>query len=141
PQRVNLRRCCMTTIYDPLAALCARLAEFELPAIPSVHAGDALSASQVCLQLTYHEPSAITQGLLAWADTLTQVTAQAWRIPPDDSVHLSVTELLPGSVSVQVDSGLWGTHRGLDSDLSPGATTIIPLPMLRHAATVEESRA
>jgi hypothetical protein len=132
----------MTTTVDLLAAVCAHLAEFELPAIASVHVSAALSAPQVTVQLACHELPAIAQGLLAWADTLTQVTAQAWRVPEGDSVHLSVTGLLHGGAFILVYGGLWPTHRGLSADLAPDATTTIPLPMLRHAAiVVEEVRA
>ncbi len=101
----------------------------------------ARSAPRVTVQLTCHEPSAIAQGLLAWADTLTQVTAQAWRAPRGDSVHLSVTGRLPGGASVLVYGGLRATHRAPGTELAPDATTAVPLPMLRHAATVEEMRA
>jgi hypothetical protein len=100
-----------------------------------------ISAPQVTVQLACHEPSTIAQGLLAWADTLTKVTTQAWRVPRSDSVHLSVTGLLPGGASVLVYSGLRATHHGLGTDLSPNATTTIPLAALRHAATVEEVKA
>jgi hypothetical protein len=131
----------MTTTVDLLAAVCAHLAEFELPAIASVHVSAALAAPRVTVQLTCHEPPAIAQGLLAWADTLTQVTGRACRVPRADSVHLSVTELLPGGASVLVYGGLWGTHRGLGADLPPNVTTTIPLATLRHAATIEEARA
>jgi hypothetical protein len=72
-------------------------------------------------------------------DTLTQVTAEAWRLPRGDSVHVSVTGLLPGGASVWIYGGLWATHRGLGADLAPNATTI-PLAALRHAATIEEMR-
>ena len=93
------------------------------------------------MQLAGHEPSVIAQGLLAWADTLTEVTAEAWRVPRDDSMHLSVTGLLPGGASVLVYSGLWATQCGLGTDLAPDATTTIPLLMLRPAAIIEEVRA
>jgi hypothetical protein len=131
----------MTTTMDLLTALRAHLAEFELPAIASVHLSAALSAPQGTVQLTCHRPSAITQGLLAWADTLTQITAQAWQAPWSDSVHLSVTGRLPGGASVLVYGGLRATHRALSTELAPDATTAVPLPMLRHAATIEETRA
>jgi len=131
----------MNSIVDLLAAIGAHLAEFELPAIASVHVAASLSAPQVTVQLTCHEPPAIARGLLAWADTLTQVIAEAWRVPQGDSVHLSVTGLLPGGVSVLVYASLWATHRGLGTDLAPDATTTIPLPTLRHAATIKEARA
>jgi hypothetical protein len=131
----------MTTTADLLAAVCAHLAAFELPAIASVHAAASLSAPQVTVQLTYHDPSAIAQALLAWADTLTQVTAQAWRAPQGDSVHLSVTGLLPDGASVLIYGGLPATHCALGTDLAPDAPTTLPLPMLQHAATVEEASA
>jgi hypothetical protein len=130
----------MTSTGDLLAALCAHLAAFELPAIASVHAAACLSAPQVTVQLTGHDPSAITRGLLAWADTLTQVTAQAWRVPHSDSVHLSVTGLLPDGASVLVYGSTEATHGGLGAELAPDATTTIPLPTLRHTATIEEAR-
>ena len=93
------------------------------------------------LQLTRHTPNAVARGLVAWADTLTQVTAQAWRAPRGDSVHLSVTGRLPGGASVLVYGGLRATRRAPGTELAPDAATAVPLPMLRHAATVEEMRA
>ena len=129
------------TTGDLLATFCTHLTEFELPAIASVHLGAALPAPQVTVQLACHDPSAITQGLLAWADTLTAVTAQAWRVPHGDSVHLSVTGLLPDGASVLVYGSLPANDCGLGADLAPDATTTLPLPMLRHAATVEEASA
>ena len=131
----------MTTTVDLINAIGTHLTEFELPAIASVQVGAALSAPQVTVQVACHEPSTTAQGLLAWADTLTQVTAQAWRVPWVDSVHLSATGLLPGYAAVLVYGGLWVTHRGLGADLAPDATTTIPFPMLRHAAIVEEVQA
>jgi hypothetical protein len=95
----------------------------------------------VTVQLACYETSAIAQGLLAWADTLTNVTAGAWWVPRGDSVHLSVTGLLSGGASVLVYGGPWGSHRGQGADLPPDATTTIALPMLRHAAIVEEVQA
>ncbi|MGH3570481.1 MAG: hypothetical protein ACRDZY_08870 [Acidimicrobiales bacterium] len=129
----------MTTTGDLLAALCAHLAAFELPASASIHVSR--SAPQVTVQLAHHEPSAIAQGLLAWADTLTEITAQAWRVPQGDSVHLSVTGQLASGATVLVYGGLWATHSGLGTDLAPDATTTIPLAALRHTATVEEMSA
>jgi FtsP/CotA-like multicopper oxidase with cupredoxin domain len=131
----------MNSIVELLAALGAHLTEFELPPIASVHVGTAPSALRLTVQLTCHQPPAIAQGLLAWADTLTDVAAQAWRVPRGDSVHLSVTGRLPCNASVLVYGGVWGTHRDLGADLAPEATTTIPLSMLRHAATIEEVRA
>jgi hypothetical protein len=130
----------MNSTIDLLTALRAHLAESELPAIASVHAAASISAPQVTVQLAYqHEPSAIAQALLTWADTLTEVTAEAWRAPQGDSVHLSVTGLLPSGAAVRIYGSLWGIHRSLGADLAPDATTTIPLAALRHAATIKEA--
>lgn len=131
----------MTTAVDLLAAISAHLAEFELPPIASVQVVAAMTAPQVTVQLPCSEPSTIARGLLAWADTLDEVAAQAWRVPQGDSVHLSVTGLLPDAASVLVYSGLPVTDCGPGAELAPGATTTIPLTLLRHAATIQEARA
>ncbi len=131
----------MTTAVDLLAAISTHLAEFELPPIASVHVIAAMTAPQGTVQLACHDLGNTARELLAWADTLSEVVAEALRVPQGDCVHLSVTGLLPGAASVRVYSGLPVTDCGLDADLAPGATTIIPLTMLRHAATIQEARA
>ena len=97
----------MTTI-DSLHAIHTHLGEFELPPIASIHINTSTSAPQISVQLACQEPPAIAVALLAWADTITDVTAHAWRVPHGDSVQLSVTGLLPYGVSVEVYGGLWG---------------------------------
>ena len=42
--------------------------------------------------------------------------------------------------SARVYGSRWATHRDLGADLAPGGGPI-PLPMLRHATTVEEVHA
>jgi hypothetical protein len=127
-----------SSIVDLLAEISAHLAAFELPTVASIHITAGAAAPQVTVQLTRRDPAALSQGLLAWADTLTQVTAQAWRVPHGDSVHLSITGSIAASTSILVYGGL-PTHRdGLGTDLTPGATTTVPLAVLRHAATSQE---
>jgi hypothetical protein len=125
----------MTSTVDVLAALDTHLVEFELPPIASVHVIAALPAPQVTVQLCWREPSTIALGLLAWVDTLTEVSAEIWRIPRSDSVHLSVTGLLPGGATVQIYGGMRITDRSLGADLAPDATRTVPLATLRHLAT------
>jgi hypothetical protein len=131
----------MTTTVDLLDALCAHLADFELPTISSVHAAASISAPQVTVQLAGHQPPQIARALLAWADTLTGVTTEAWRVPHGDSVHLSVTGRLPGGACIRVYGGMPFTKRGLGTDLAPDATTTIPLAALRHLTTLGEAHA
>jgi hypothetical protein len=126
----------MTNTVDLLHAVCDHLAEFALPTISSVHVAASIPPPQITIQLPCHEPSHIARTLLAWADTLTDVTASAWRVPHGDSAHLSVTGLLPRGIAVQIYGGIWVvTEPGLGADLAPNATTTIPLAALRHAAT------
>ena len=131
----------MTPPVELLAAIHTHLTEFELPPIASVNVASSTSPPQVSVQLACQEPPAIAAALLAWADTLTQVTAHAWRVPRGDSVHLSVTGLLPHGVSVLVYGGLWDTHHPLGADLPPGVSTTLPLTALRHTATVTVTEA
>jgi hypothetical protein len=126
----------MTTTVDLLDAIRAHLAEFELPAISSVHVAASIPAPQVAVQLAGHEPPEIASALLAWADTLTGITAEAWRVPQGHCVHLSVTGRLTNGAYIQVYGGIRFIERGLGADLAPDATTTIPLAALRHAATL-----
>lgn len=125
----------MTTTGDLLNAIGAHLGEFELPEIASVHVSASLPGPQIAVQLSCPGPSALAQGLLTWADTLTEITTQAWRVPGGDSVHLSVNGRLPGGTAVQIYGGMPFSHRGPGADLTPGATTTLPLATLRHLAT------
>ena len=131
----------MTTTVDLLAAISAHLAEFELPATASVHIAQGMTGPEVTVQLSCHTPSEIVRGLLAWADTLTEVSAEAWRITSGDSVHLSVTGRLPGGIAVLVYGRLAATGCAVRTDLSPDATATIPLAALRHATSEGEVRA
>lgn len=131
----------MTTAVDLLVAINTHLTKFELPPIASVQVIPAMTAPQVTVQLTSHDLADTARELLAWADTLTDVVAEAWRVPQGDSVLLSVTGLLRDAASVRIYSGLPVTDRGQGADLAPGATTTIPLTMLRHAATIQQARA
>ena len=128
----------MTTTIDLLDSLRAHLAEFELPALCSVHITKSLSGPNVTAQLACHTLPQITSGLLAWANTLTRGIAEVWRVPRDDCVHLSVIGCLPGEVSIRVYGGVPCTPRGLGCDLPPDASTTVPLAVLRERATVGE---
>jgi hypothetical protein len=83
----------MNTTIDLLDCIRAHLAAFELPPIASVHVMP--HTPEVTVQLARHETLDIAAALLAWADTLTGISAEAWRIPQGDSIHLSVTATSP----------------------------------------------
>jgi hypothetical protein len=128
----------MTTTVDLLDSIRAHLADFELPDLCSVHVTRSFSGPHVTAQLACRIPSQIAGALLDWADTLTEVTAEAWRVPAGDSVHLSVLGRLPGGASLQVYSGVPFTAHGIGCDLAPDASTTVALAVLRKLATVGE---
>ena len=78
----------MTTVAVVLDCLRTHLAEFELPPLSSVHVTK--YEPNVTAQLACHTPAQIASALLAWADTITTITTEVWRVPRGDTVHLSV---------------------------------------------------
>jgi hypothetical protein len=127
-----------TTAVALLDSIRAHLTEFELPDLYSVNVTRSLSGPSVSAQLACHTPPQIVGALLAWADTLTDVTTEAWRVPSGDCVHLSVTGRLPGGVSVRVYGGVAFTEHGVGADLAPDASKTVPLAVLRERTTAEE---
>ena len=127
-----------TTTVDLLDAIHTHLADFELPDMWSVQVVASLLGPQVNVQLTHREPPKIAAALLAWADTLDAVTAELWRVPSGDSVHLWVTGRLPGGVAIRVYGCLPFCGSGFGGDLEPNATTTIPLHTLRHLSAMAE---
>lgn len=127
----------MTTALtvELLAVLGTHLGDFELPGVASVHITIGTAGPEVCVQLAcHHQPPAVAAGLLAWADTLTETSAQAWRVPRGDTVHLSITGRLPGGTEVLVYGGVPVTDLRLCADLAPGAKQTLTLAALRCLA-------
>ena len=127
-----------TTTVDLLNAIHTHLADFELPDMWLVQVAASQLGPQVNVQLTDREAPEIAGALLAWADTLDAVTAESWRVPSGESVHLSVTGHLPNGVSIKVYGCLPFHDSGLGGDLEPNATTTIPLQTLRHFSAIAE---
>ena len=125
-----------TTAIDLLDCLRTHFSAFELPDLCSVHAS--LHEPHITAQLRAQDPPQLAAALLAWADTLIDPAAAAWRVPGGHSVHLSITGALPGAVSVYVYGGMPFTPRGPGGDLAPAATAPVSLTTLRHLATPGE---
>jgi hypothetical protein len=71
----------------------------------------------------------VAGGLLTWADTLTEVAAEAWRPPTGPDVHLSVTGMV-GGVSVRAfDAAPFDA--AVFAGLEPGQRGSVPLQRLR----------
>ncbi|MDQ3275440.1 MAG: hypothetical protein M3Q39_10535 [Actinomycetota bacterium] len=86
-------------------------------------------------QLACPEPE-ITAALRAWADTLTEPAAEAWRVPRGHELHLAVTGRLPGGATVRIYGGMAFPERGLGADLTPGAHTPLRLAALHPVAAL-----
>jgi len=78
-------------------------------------------------------PAWVAADLLAWADTLTTVTVQAWRPPSGDRVHLSIASTLTGPAgAVELDVyGGTDDNPALFADLAPGDYRTVSLGHLR----------
>jgi len=127
-----------TTAVALLEAIRTHLAEFELPELYSVNVTKSLSGPSVTAQLACQTLPQIAEALLAWADTLTDPTLEAWRVPRGDCVHLSVIGRLSGGASVAVYGGVDFTDHSIGQDLAPDASTIVALTVLRQRATPGE---
>jgi hypothetical protein len=130
-----------TTVMDLLDSLHTYLTTFDLPAPCSVTVMTYSAQPNITIQLPRHEPPAITAALLAWADTLTDVTAEAWRVPTGNSVHLSVIGQLPGGACIQVYGAMPVTDHGPGCDLAPDSRTTLAPAALRQLATLGEVHA
>jgi hypothetical protein len=127
-----------STVIDLLDVLRTHLSDFELPPLGSAHFTPYAGGVQVSMQLATHNLPEIAAGLLAWADTLTHITAEAWRVPRGDSVHMSVIGRLSEGIQVQVYGDLAFTEHGIGADLAPGARKTVSLSVLRERATPGE---
>ncbi|MDQ3764803.1 MAG: hypothetical protein M3460_25755 [Actinomycetota bacterium] len=125
----------ITTVIGLLDATRAYLTQFDVPAPWSVTVNAYLDEPNVTLQITCREPTELAAALLAWADTLTAVTAEAWRVPDGNSVHLSITGRLPCGEPLRIYGAVPVTEHGIGTDLAPDTATTIPLVALRHLAT------
>lgn len=89
----------------------------------------ARDGAQISVQLQELELSAVAAALMAWADTLTEVTLSVWRPPSNNSVHLQVFGRLAGGVPIEVWAGVKAPVWTVS--MEPGQTQTLPLGLLR----------
>jgi hypothetical protein len=98
--------------------------------------------SQVTVQLCSYTVPELAADLLTWADTLTTVTAAAWRPPHGELVHLSITSTLTGparTVELNVFGGA-DYDPVLFADLAPDERRTATLAHLRTLASSTSTR-
>jgi hypothetical protein len=125
------------TITQLLGSIREHLATYELPEpwSVSVHRVPVYGRAQVSVQLTSSAVPAVASELLAWADTLTEVRVEAWRVPDGSSVHLAVRGRLEDGTTVHVFDGVpYDGRFQLDADQQ----RVVSLACLREWATFDE---
>ncbi|TDQ04673.1 hypothetical protein [Labedaea rhizosphaerae] len=124
-----------------LATLTEHLITFDLPCpIASTAVHHELTGQSVTIQLSCRALPGLATALLEWADTLTNVAAEAWRTPSGDSVHLTVAGHLANGTPVQVYGGLSHKVQVFGPYLEPGEHHSIPLGLLRQWADLDSFR-
>jgi hypothetical protein len=113
------------------------LTRHALPELASVdvqhHIVDGMA---VTVQLTGFEVATVAQDLVAWADTLTEVTGELWR-PSGTSVHLYVHGRLPGGVPVKVFCGVRYLPDVFGADFAQGDRRTVALGVFREWAAFD----
>ena len=129
----------MSVSVDLLDSVRTHFVDFELPALWSIDITASATGPSVSVQLASHQRHDIASGLLTWADTLSEVTAEAWRIPSGEFVHLSVIGRLSDGATVRVYGGVPFTGLNVGVELAPDVHITIPLAVLRAKATLGEA--
>lgn len=125
------------TFVRLLDAVRDHLTEHPVPAdISSVQvAVNPLDGEHATVHLRHLGLAELAGALLGWADTLTEITATAWRPPTSDRVHLAVTGRLATGPRVEVYGGVPFTESVFGADLQSGGQQSLALSVLRGWAT------
>jgi hypothetical protein len=125
------------TFVQAAEVLAAHLVNHKLPE-PALQAVMTIGGcSQLRVQLRSHTVAEIAAELLMWAQTLSTVTVQIWRVPEGDRVQLSITSTMTGPAG-RVELDVYGGCAYdpiLIADLSAGDKRIVSLEELRSWAT------
>lgn len=121
------------TFVQAAEQLAAHLADHQLPEPASLQVMTRAGRSEARAQMGSDNVARVAAQLLAWADTLSTVTIQAWRPPHGDRVHLSIASTLTGpagTVKLDVYGGA-DDDPALFVDLGPGDHRDVSLGHLR----------
>ena len=88
------------TLVHAATILAAHLADHTLPEPDALRVNTRNRHSEVMAQLRSTTLTTVATDLLAWADTVPAVTAEAWRVPAGDRVHLSIASTLTGPAGI-----------------------------------------
>jgi hypothetical protein len=98
---------------------------------------DPFDGEQGVVHLDRRQLADLAADLLDWADTLTEITATAWRPPHGETVHLTVTGRIADGTRLEVYGGTSYAEDVFGADLQPGGRQSVALSVLRAWASSE----
>ena len=125
------------TIVQAAHLLTSHLADHALPEPACLEVISRTHHSRLTVQVRSMTVPEVASEVLAWADTLTTVTVQAWRPPTGDRVHLSMASTLNGAAGT-VELIIFGAADHdpvIVGDLAPGEYRAVTLGELHTWAT------
>jgi hypothetical protein len=130
------------TFVQAATMLAAHLADHTLPEPAALRVNTRGLHSDVMAQLHSTTAPTVARDLLAWADTVPAVTAQAWRVPAGDRVHLSIASTLTGPTgTIELDVfGAVDYNPAHFPDLQAGNRRTVSLGQLRAWAAFDVPR-
>jgi hypothetical protein len=130
------------TFVQAATMVTAHLADHTPPEPTALRVNTRDLHSDVTAQLHATTAPTVARDLLAWADTVPAVTAQAWRVPAGDRAHLSITSTLTGPTgTIELDVfGAGDYHPVHLPDLQAGNRRTMSLGQLRAWATFNVPR-
>jgi hypothetical protein len=121
------------TFVQAAQLLTSHLADHALPEPVCLEEISRAHESRLTAQVHSMTVPEVATEVLAWADTLTMVTVQAWRPHAGDRVHLSMASTLSGPAGT-VELAVFGAADHdpvLVGDLAPGEYRAVTLGELR----------
>jgi hypothetical protein len=127
------------TFVQAATMLADHLADHALPEPAYLRVNTRHGHSEVAAQLHATTLGTLATDLLAWATTLPTVTAQAWRVPAGDRIHLSITSTLTGPAgTIELDVfGAVAYDPAHFADLTAGDRRRVSLGQLRAWAALD----
>ena len=121
------------TLVQAATMLATHLTDHTLPEPAALRVNTRGLRSDVMAQLHSTTVATVVRDLLAWADPLAAVTAEAWRVPAGDRVHLSIASTLTGPTgTIELDVfGAVDYDPVRFGDLTAGDRCNVPLGQLR----------
>ncbi|MEU3625521.1 hypothetical protein BS329_06430 [Amycolatopsis coloradensis] len=116
-------------------AISDHLDSYAFPPVASVRVG--FGPDPVSVQLDTDGLTDVARSLVAWADSLENVTAAIWRVPHGGSVHLEIQGRAPCGIPVTVYGGVQFDEATFP-DLPAGMRQEMPVFVLRQWSTAGE---